>query len=403
MNADLAQPWSALDMARRQLAEIKGLHDAGVLSGPSYEESRSTLERRIIDIVLGGAFDSASPASTGAPVAVPVPAPAPRRPASSWKLSAGLAASVLAVALAGYFGSGATANRWSGGPSAVAEATSSPPPHATNVEQISAMADKLAGRLKDNPQDPDGWAMLGRSYTVLGRHAEAVAAFEKAEAQREADADLLADHADALALVRDRVLDGEPMKLVGRALQIDPRNLKALSLAGTQAFDAKNYPAAAKFWEQMVQIGPASHPLVEQAQAGLGQARELSGLPLAQVAKSGVGLRTVSGTVRLAPGLQSQVGPEDTVFVFARPASGSRIPVAIMRKKVKDLPLQFVLDDGLAMSPDALLSKAGKVVVAARISKSGNAAPQKGDLSGQSGTVDVGAAAVAVVIGEAVQ
>ena len=106
----------------------------------------------------------------------------------------------------------------------------------------------------------------------------------------------------------------------------------------------------------------------------------------------------IRGRVSLAPALQGRTQPDDTVFVFARPANGSRMPLAILRLQVKDLPASFTLDDSLAMSPAARLSAAGAVVVGARISKSGQALPQPGDLEGLIGPVPVGSAGLNLVI-----
>jgi cytochrome c-type biogenesis protein CcmH len=101
--------------------------------------------------------------------------------------------------------------------------------------------------------------------------------------------------------------------------------------------------------------------------------------------------------------MAKQANPDDTVFVFARPAEGSRMPLAILRKQVKDLPLQFTLDDSMAMSPANALSGASKVIVGARISRSGNAMPQPGDLTGQTATVNVGASGLQIEIKDAVK
>ena len=106
----------------------------------------------------------------------------------------------------------------------------------------------------------------------------------------------------------------------------------------------------------------------------------------------------MTGTVRLAAAFKAQAAPEDTVFIFARPAEGSRMPLAIVRMQVKDLPAQFKLDDSTALSPATKLSDAKRVTVGARVSKSGQAAPQPGDLEGFSAPVDVGATGVAVEI-----
>jgi cytochrome c-type biogenesis protein CcmH len=159
----------------------------------------------------------------------------------------------------------------------------------------------------------------------------------------------------------------------------------------------------------VVQIGPATDPVVEQTQISLVEARSLAGLPAARKAtdaskpgENAVPL-TVSGTVKLSPSLAKSAQPQDTLFVFARPAEGSRMPLAILRKQVKDLPFQFVLDDSTSMSPNARLSTSGKVIVGARISKSGNALPEAGDLVGQSAPVVVGTRDLAIEIRDSVK
>jgi len=279
--------------------------------------------------------------------------------------------------------------------------------HATDSEQIAAMTEKLAARMKEQPDDAEGWAMLARSYSVLGKHPEALKAYEKAVGLRKDDATLLADYADSLAVKNNRALDGEPMKQVERALKLDPRNLKALSLAGTHAFNKKDYAGAVRNWEKVVQFGAADNTLVQQIQPGLAEARSLAGLPAVPSLDPGKDAvpagATVSGTVTLAPELRKLAQPEDTVFVFARAAAGSKMPLAILRKQVKDLPLQFTLDDSMAMTPANAISGVPQVIVGARVSKSGNAMPQPGDLSGQTGAIKVGATGLKLEIKETVK
>jgi cytochrome c-type biogenesis protein CcmH len=144
------------------------------------------------------------------------------------------------------------------------------------------MTDRLAQRLKGQPQDAEGWAMLARSYSVLGRHPEAIAAYQKAVALGKEDANLLADYADSLAVKNNRVLAGEPLKLVERALKLEPHNLKALSMAGSEAFNRQDYAKAVQFWQQVVEFGPMDTPMVQQIAPSLEQARQLAG-----VARSG--------------------------------------------------------------------------------------------------------------------
>jgi len=392
---------------QRQLLQLKELHDAGILPAAQYEECRATLERRLLDLVL--ASDDAGPDAKAGPGGGTAdssgPAPAPER--LPRRTLAVLAALVLSVAGAGYWWMGSP-HGWGVEPVVPSEPAASSAeagggPHPMDDEQIGAMTDKLAVRLKAQPQDAQGWAMLGRSYTVLGRHAQALDAYRRAVALRADDAQLLADYADALAVLNNSSLAGEPMTWVQKALKLDGRNLKALWLAGTDAFERQDYAGAIRYWEQVVALGPGDSPQVQQVQSSLAQARELARRAPGQAAvaaqpPSALASKSVSGTVSLAPALSPQAAPEDTVFIFARAADGRGMPLAVLRKKVRDLPLHFTLDDSLAMSPAARLSSASSVIVGARVSKTGDAMPRKGDLWGESGPVKLGAAALQVDI-----
>ena len=407
---------------KQQLAQLKELHASGVLPEAEFLEGKATLERRILDLVLAGTpvVDAAPSISTAPPTAAASTQPIPAAPVSkpSSLLLVGLVVAVVAVAAGGYL--------WKGMPAAVPGATEGsqavsadgqPAPHATNSDQIAAMTEKLAARLKDKPDDVEGWSMLARSYSVLGRHAEALKAYEKASSLRKDDPTLLADYADSLAVNSNNSLEGEPMKLVDRALKLDPKNLKALYLAGTYAFNKKDYANAVKIWEKLAEVGPPGNVFVREVEPAIAEARNLAGLPAAAKpldaapkadgsgkSSASAGTGTVSGTVTLSAAMAKNAQPEDTLFVFARAAEGSRMPLAILRKQVKDLPLSFSLNDSMAMSPASALSAAsGKIIVGARVSKSGNAMPQPGDLSGQSAPVAVGATGLQIEIKEAVK
>jgi cytochrome c-type biogenesis protein CcmH len=274
--------------------------------------------------------------------------------------------------------------------------------HGLSAQQFEALVSRLAARLKDNPEDAEGWMMLGRSYAVLGRFGEASEAYAKAAARMPRDAQLLADYADALAMAQGRTLQGEPEKIILRALAIDPGNLKALLLAGTAAFNRNDHRAAIRHWERALKVLPGESDMVQRVQASIAEARSLAGSPggrtqFAKPAQAQGGGR-VSGVVRLAPELAGKVSPGDTVFIFARAAEGPRMPLAILRKRASDLPAEFTLDDSMAMAPQMKLSAFPDVVIGARVSKSANASPQPGDLQGSSAPVKVGARSVSVVI-----
>lgn len=373
---------------RKQLQQLAELHTGGALSDATYQESRAQLERRLVDAVMRSPGAAAE-------------APSARVPG---KLLSLLAVVVVMMAAAGYW--------WTGSPGRLSEAVpanedaAAPAgrPHAMNSEQIATMADKLAERLKAQPDDAEGWAMLARSYAVLGRNPEALVAYKKAVDLQADDASLLADYADALATQNQRQLSGEPARLIARALKAEPDNLKALALAGTEAFARKDYAAAVKHWDRAAQVGPADSALVQQAKGGAAEALELGKLPAPTTAPvTAAASASVSGQVSIVPALSKQASPSDTLFVFARAAEGGAMPLAVLRKQVKDLPLDFKLDDSLAMAPSARLSSASKVIVSARISKSGDAIPQAGDLSGQSAPVAVGASDLRIEINTVVK
>lgn len=263
-------------------------------------------------------------------------------------------------------------------------------------EQIAAMVEGLAARLKQQPDDAKGWAMLGRSYMVMGRHEDAKKALQELVRLQPNDPNALADLADAAAMVQGRTLQGEPMQWIQRALKIDPKHVKALALAGTEAFARQDYGQAARYWQTITTVEPADSPVHQQALAGVEEARKLA----APATSGGTISAKVSGTVTLGASLRSKVSAEDTVFIFARAAEGSRMPLAILRKQVKDLPIQFTLDDsmGMGQGPNQGLANAQQVVVGARVSKSGQAMPQTGDLEGFSAPVRVGQSGIQIEI-----
>ncbi len=418
-----------IETLKSQLLQLKQLHDAGALPKAEYDSSKAGLERRLLELVMAGPVQA--PAAAAQQVA-PRTGPAAGEPATTQMVDSGragtaapsrrmlavLGVTVLVLAVGGYAYTGAPSLVTSSAPPVAAGAAGQEPgagSHSVSAEQIAEMAQRLAARLKEQPQDPQGWAMLGRSYAVLGRSHDAVQAYQTAVAQQGDDAVLLADYADALAVQNNRVLAGEPMKWVRRALEIDPKNIKALALAGTDAFDRKDFAGAAKLWEKLLEYGPSDPAFVQQIKGSVAEARERAGLgpvvaqaapPAAPAAPKSpgdaapVGAASVSGTVTLSPALTAKASPDDTLFIFARAAEGSRMPLAIVRKRVRDLPVRFTLDDSLAMSPAAKLSGASSVIVGARISKSGDAMPAPGDLEGQVGPLPLGTRGIALEIAE---
>ena len=367
---------------RDQLKELDADLAAGTLSPERRDEARREIEQRLLDDLRTGDGTRASPASgrrTGMAVAAALP----------------VAALLLYLAV--------------GNPAALAPGAAAGDGHGIARDQIEVMIERLAARMKEKPEDGEGWAMLGRSYAVLDRYTEAAAAYANAVKRSEPDAQLLADYADALAMAQGRNLKGEPERLIAQALRVDPRNVKALMLAGTVAFQDKKFKDAIAYWERILTVVPPDSDVADSARDSIADARALAGMPKAPPpAKPGAAAvadvaATVSGTVRLSPGIAAKASPDDTVFIFERPAEGPRMPLAVLRKRVRDLRTAFTLDDSMAMTPAAKLSNHAQVVVGARVSKSGNPAVQPGDLEGLSTQVRPGATGIAVVISSEVR
>jgi len=283
-------------------------------------------------------------------------------------------------------------------------------PHQVTAAQIEGLAARLAARLEQTPDDAQGWMMLGRSYNVIGHYDKSAKAYARALKLVGDNPDLLADYADALAMAQGRKLAGEPYNLVKRALKADPDHFKALALAGSAEFEAGRYAEAAKYWERSIARLPPDSEFVANVRASIEEARRRGGLPAEPVAKaparpavSAKAGASISGTVRLAPALARSVAPGDTLFVFARPPQGSRMPIAIVRASAADLPFAFELDDSMAMTPTMLLSEQKQVLIDARISKSGSAMPQPGDLEGTSAAVAPGAKGLVLTIDKVVK
>ena len=400
--AGVARDASNVAILRDQQDELEADLAAGLIPPDRYAQAGCELEQRVLE-------DAQAPAATGAP-----------SQSAAW--TAAILGSVLPVAaLLLYVALG---NHDAFLPAAQRDANAGAG-HDITPQQVEAMAAKLAAKLDKDPDNPEGWVMLARTYYALNRHADAASAFERAVALVPDNADILADYADSVGAAQGGVR-GKALELVERALKADPTHWKALALAGTAAFDRKDYKQAVAYWERMKATVPKGSPIAGSIDSSIAEARELGGLKPAPTSPSAatatatapaVGTpkrfstpaptatvppgAAIAGTVALAPALAGKVSPTDTVFIYARAAEGPRMPLAIIRKQVKDLPATFALDDSMAMAPNFALSNFASIVVSARISKSGNATPQSGDLEGLSPAVKIGATGLAVVIDRA--
>ena len=390
---------SNLTLFRDQIAELDADLAAGTIVRDQWEAARGDLQRGLLE-------GSADEATVIAALSV----------ARSKMTAIVVAVALPLISVSIYLGLGSP----QGLDPRKASAAAQEAPHELSQGQIEGMVTRLAQRLELNPDDVEGWVMLARTYGALGRFEQAADAYAKAEARFPRNAQLLADYADSLARAQGQRVQGKPEALIRRALQADGNNLKALALAGTVEFEKQDFAKAIEYWKRILPLLPADSNMGDSVRAGIKKAQDKqggapkpsappaqaspAGKPKAPSATAAAGVKDVrlSGTIKLAPALAARTSPDDTVFVLARPAQGSRMPLAAVRVKVKDLPLAFSFDDSMAMSPAAKLSNFAEVVVAARVSKSGNVVPERGDLEGVSKPVRPGTTGMSVEIANVV-
>lgn len=376
-----------LAVLRDQLRELDRDLASGTIDTNAYDSARRELEQRVAEDVRPN---------------LPVHIPTSRGSAQS--IAVAVAVMIGATLLYAYLGKPTGLD-----PAQVIATNESPPNLAPN--DANAAIEQLAQLLKTQPENTEGWTMLARSLNAMGRYADASRAYKNLTTLVPNNAQLLTEYAGTVAMAQGESLQGEPERILARALAADPGNTKALSLSGSAAFERGDYDAAITLWKKVLALAPANSEIVQVANANIkeGLAAAAAGnrpiLAVAPVAsqeiaqpvveKSSVTATTqatqVAGTVELDPALRSEVKDTDTVFVFARASDGPRFPLAVLRKQVKDLPFSFVLDDSMSMTPDAKLSGFSSLVVSARISKSGNATPDVGDLEGSVSSVRPGA------------
>ncbi|NQW94978.1 MAG: c-type cytochrome biogenesis protein CcmI [Polaromonas sp.] len=374
-----------LSVLRSQLTQLDADFAAGSINADQLALAKSEIERRALE-------------EESTPEAVVAPAKSTR---TAWAM--GLSIPLVALGIYGFIG-----NIQALDPANLQAKAQTEPTPAEIEAMVSAFAARLEAVPASQPADPKAWEMLARSYAAMQKFSEASKAYKRAVELNPGNAQILADHADVLAMLQGQSMVGEPTRLFERALVLDPNNLKALALAGSAAFEKKDFAKAVALWEKASKLAPPGSDFakglassVDEARAAAGQ----SGAPQV-IAKSAptpaVATANIQGVISLSPSLKSKVAPEDTVFIFARAAQGPRMPLAILKRKASDLPIAFTLDDSTAMADELKLSKFELVVVGARVSKSGNAIPQSGDLVGQSSPVKSGGSKLTLVI-DAVQ
>jgi len=379
-----------LSIYRDQLRELEADLVNGTLDSAQYEMAKREIERRVLDETDDGEL----------------PADAVARP--QWSLAVVVGILVPLITISGYLLLGTP----SGLDKDALVASTQDGGHDMSPQRLAKMVEGLNDRLKRDPDDIEGWVMLAKTTQALGRYQEAVRAYREIVRRVPPDAQLLADFADTLAMANGRTLEGEPQQLIAQALSVDPRNVKALALGGTIAYQQGDYAKAAKLWRSILEIVPPEADFAQKIKESVVDAESRAGIKSVPVAQSkpsggdrpGSGASAkLSGSVKLDSAVGKSASPNDTVFVFARAASGPKMPLAIVRLTVKDLPTSFELTEAMAMAPGMSISKFPDLVVGARISKSGNAMPQPGDWESELAPAKLGAKGISLVIARPVR
>jgi cytochrome c-type biogenesis protein CcmH len=361
---------------RDQISDLDREHDSGHISDEEWQQSRDELSMRLLEDT--SAADD---------------------PIAKAEKPAVWTAVVLAVALPisamGFY-------MWVGQPEAL-NPMALKSPDQVDQKDLAKMAQSLADKLQSQPENLQGWVMLGRTYRTLENFDAALRAYDMA-LKLSADDDLQLERIEVMAMQRQGNFDGEPWRVIREILQKDPQHFGALLTAGSASYAEGKYADALKYWEQARKPLEANHPDLAGLENAIATVREKMGLPAKAASTSSSGpaaasTLNVSGQISLSAALKAKASPNDAVFVYATPANGDRMPLAIMKTTVSQLPMNFTLDDSTAMTPERKLSTAGEVFIKVRVSKSGNAMPQSGDLTGGSeGPVKVGSKGLKIEI-----
>lgn len=371
-----------------QLDELKSDLASGELDASQYEDARREIEKRLSEDVP------------------PETSPASSSQSGRWPgyVLAG-ALPLLAIAMYAYLGN----------PNALlASSVVAAPDMQQGQHEVAPMIASLEAKLKKNPNDAAGWYMLARSYGATGRFADAALAFSRIAELVPDNSSVLADYADALAMAQGGNLQGKPLELIKRALKLNEQDEKALNLAGTAAYQEKNFAQAAEYWRRLLKVIPPDTDTSREVAAAIAEAEKASGgVPALDNLSSFDGKNSneekaaqpltgssasVSGTVSISKELAGRLDPADTIFIFAQLPQGPKMPLAGLKINAKQLPYHFTLDDSVAMTPNNKLSDHPEVTISARVSKSGQPMAQSGDLQGKAGPIKLGQKDVKITI-----
>lgn len=348
---------------RDQLRELEADHRNGLLSDEQYVAAKAELEVRLAEDALEQPEEIGKASGR-----------------NRW-LAYGLGIAIPLAAFGLYF--------MLGNPLAIQVSAEG----AEGPASMEAMIRSAEQKLKAKPDDAQGWFTLARTYGALGRWPDAKRAYLKTSELVPDEAGVWSGLAEATAMLQGRALEGEPMKLVAKALALNPNDPKAHELSGIQAFQQQDYAKAVRHWRTLLSLAPPDSDYVAELRRAIQEARQLS-------AKAGKPIDlgpSVQGRVEVAAALKAKVKPDAIVFIFARPLGGQGMPLAALRVPAGDLPVEFEFDDMMSLGGQKL-SDHKQVQLIARIANSGQPAAAPGDLEGRIDKVAVGSRKIRLVI-----
>jgi len=385
-------------IANEQLEDLEARFEKGEIDNESYQTTRDELEQSLFSDIKAtdvnesiGSSDNVKPSLIGAIlVALLIPA--------------------IAIPVYLKVGSLPFTEMLDSKQAAAKVADAQVPRNADGTPDIDTMIAGLQKKMEANPDNAKGWMMLGRSYMVVKRYPEAANSYERALKLKPKSADLMMALADSLAMASDGEITGRPVELINEALEIEPENQMALWLGGMAARQQGNHLVAIQRWRKVLSmvkkpnerkkvnslIAEAMTQLTpEQKTKMAASVASTPVVPAMPVNKAPVKNNSVPGTgitvsISLSEKLKAQANPTDLVFIYAKAMSGPPMPLAAVRKQVKDLPLEVVLNDAMAMMPNLKLSGFSEVIVGARVSKSGQPVAQNGDLFSEKPSIKAG-------------
>ena len=367
---------------RQQLLDLEKEHAEGVINALSFEQTRAELLGRMLE-------DTAQTENAAG-------SKSPRALVSAMVLAVLLPVAAMSTYV------------WLGQPQGLDPQMTAA--EASQQPDLQAMADSLAQKLQTDSSDPQRWVMLGRTYRALNQYDKALPAYQKALDLR-GDDDIALERAEVLALRRGGDFSGEPWAVIRQVLAKNARHFNGLALAGSASYAQGDYKKAIQYWQLARSELNENDEELKGLDIALNTAREKAGEPAmapkqpapsqasvaSTVSASGAAL---SGRVSIDPTVKAQIAPTDVVFVYATPTDGQKMPLAILRKTVDNLPFDFVLDDSMAMNSASKLSSQTKVMLKVRISKSGEAMTRPGDWMGVLENVAVGSRNLKLVVNQ---